>query len=617
MVAESYEMSPSRRRRSSWQSHASSVTEVDSYSLDEYDSEKRDAQAASTAAAGVGPAAVTAPDAPDAPVDPMELLPEHEREILRAQIDLPQRKYGAGAMYAFATRTDIIIMVVSGICSAASGAALPLMTIIFGGLQKVFNDYIALGNSSLEDFKSDMVEFVLYFVYLAIGTFVTSYVSNVGFIYTGEHIANNIRKAYLQSCLRQNIAYYDAVGTGEIVNRVTADALTIQEGISEKVGMLIQAIATFLTGFVIGFAKFWKLTLILMSTLVALFLNTAIVSKFLVNYSTPMISSITQGAMLGDEVFGSIRVALAFGLQDRMVKRYEEYLQTTFKWGVKSKIAIAIMLAVTMSLTNLTYGLGWWQGTIFMARRELILGDLITTMMAVSIGAFQMGSIGPSFHAFTGSVAAASKLLNTIHRETIIDSSSQEGIKLPKVKGNIRLENLKHIYPSRPDVTVMNGVSLDIPAGKTTALVGASGSGKSTIVGIIERFYQPVGGHVYLDGHDINTLNVKWLRQQIALVGQEPALFAVSIFENIRYGMIGTEYEHASEQEQRERIVDAAKMANAHEFISQLADGYMTNVGDRGFLLSGGQKQRIAIARAIVSNPRSRFPFTLCHSITC
>ena len=150
----------------------------------------------------------------------------------------------------------------------------------------------------------------------------------------------------------------------------------------------------------------------------------------------------------------------------------------------------------------------------------------------------------------------------------------------------------------------MEDVNLHIPAGKTTALVGESGSGKSTIVGLVERFYDPVGGNVYLDGQDISNLNLRWLRRQISLVSQEPTLFATTIFGNIRHGLIGTVHENESEERIRELVENAAKFANAHDFITGLPEGYQTNVGERGFLLSGGQKQRIAIARAMVSDPK-------------
>lgn len=147
-------------------------------------------------------------------------------------------------------------------------------------------------------------------------------------------------------------------------------------------------------------------------------------------------------------------------------------------------------------------------------------------------------------------------------------------------------------------------MNIIIPAGKVTALVGASGSGKSTIIGLVERFYDPVGGQVFLDGHDISTLNLRWLRENISLVSQEPVLFGTTIFGNVCHGLIGTKWENASEEEKRDLVVKACIMSNADGFIRSLPEGYETNVGERGFLMSGGQKQRIAIARAIVSDPK-------------
>lgn len=196
---------------------------------------------------------------------------------------------------------------------------------------------------------------------------------------------------------------------------------------------------------------------------------------------------------------------------------------------------------------------------------------------------------------------AASKLFATIDRIPPIDSANPGGLKPEKVEGTITLENVQFNYPARPDVPIFKGLSISFAAGKTSALVGASGSGKSTIVSLIERFYDPLSGSVRLDGNDLKDLNLKWLRSQIGLVSQEPILFATTIRGNVEHGLIGHKSEHATSEEKFAAVKEACIRANADGFISKLPLGYDTMVGERGFLLSGGQKQRIAIARAIVS----------------
>lgn len=206
--------------------------------------------------------------------------------------------------------------------------------------------------------------------------------------------------------------------------------------------------------------------------------------------------------------------------------------------------------------------------------------------------------------AIISACGAAAKLFITIDRVPSIDSSSDEGAKPSKVTGEIVFENVDFNYPARPDVQVVKNLSLTFPAGRTTALVGASGSGKSTVISLVERFYDPLAGSVRLDGLDIRDLNLKWLRSQIGLVSQEPTLFSTTIRKNVEHGLVGTPHQNASPEEKLRLVREACIKANADGFISKLPSGYDTMVGERGFLLSGGQKQRVAIARAIVSDPR-------------
>ncbi|OAA54115.1 ABC multidrug transporter mdr1 [Niveomyces insectorum RCEF 264] len=541
--------------------------------------------------------------APGEEQDPYRHLPPDEAAILKVQVETPDIKVGFRTLYRYASRVDMIILAVSAVSAIASGAALPLMTVIFGNLQGSFQNFFT-GELSQHDFNHQMAHLVLYFVYLAIGEYVTTYIATVGFIYTGEHISSKIREHYLESCMHQNIGFFDKLGAGEVTTRITADTNLVQEGISEKVGLTLSAVATFVTAFVIGFVEYWKMTLILLSTLVAIVTIMGGGSRFIVRYSKQSVAAYAEGGSVAEEVLSSIRNCVAFGTQDRLAKQYDVYLTRAEKYGFRVKTSIAMLIAGIMWVLYLNYGLAFYVGSNFLLDGSIPLSKVLIVMMAVMIGAFNLGNVAPNMQAFTTGLAAAAKIYNTIDRISCLDPSSDEGDKIDHLVGTIRLEHVKHIYPSRPEVVVMEDISLEIPAGKTTALVGASGSGKSTIVGLVERFYNPVQGTVYLDDRDIRTLNLRWLRQNIALVQQEPILFGTTIYENIAHGLIGSKHEHATDDEKRVLIEEAAKEANAHDFITSLPEGYETNVGERGFLLSGGQKQRIAIARAVVSDPK-------------
>lgn len=530
-------------------------------------------------------------------------LPEHERVVLKRQLDVPEVKVSFITLFRYASLWDLVIFYIACLCSIAAGAALPLMTVIFGRLSQVFQGII-LGTISQADFESQLVDYTLYFIYLAIADFILTYIATVGSIYVGEHVSAKLREEYLKAILRQNIGFFDHLGSGEVTTRITADTNLVQDAISEKVSLTLTGLATFITAFIIGFVTSWKLTLICASTVVAITLTMGVGSTFMIKWSKKSLESYALGGSVAEEVFGSIRNATAFGTQDKLARGYDTHLIEAEKWGWKVKATLGMMVGLMFLFIFWNYGLAFWEGSRLLVAGETDLADILTIVLAIIIGAFSLGNVAPNGQAFTSGISAAAKIYNTIDRTSPLDPTSAAGKTLEHVEGTVELKNIKHIYPSRPEVVVMSDVSLLIPAGKTTALVGASGSGKSTIVGLVERFYDPVGGAVYLDGHNLETLNLRWLRQQISLVQQEPILFSTDIRGNIRHGLIGSRFEHESEEQQEERIINAAKQANAHDFITNLPEGYETNVGERGFLLSGGQKQRIAIARAIVSDPK-------------
>lgn len=224
--------------------------------------------------------------------------------------------------------------------------------------------------------------------------------------------------------------------------------------------------------------------------------------------------------------------------------------------------------------------------------------------MSIIIAASSLTATTPYLIDFTRAATAASEMFKLIDRKSLIDPLDQSGEIPAAVTGEIEFENVSFCYPMRPKTMVLDDYSLRFPAGKTTALVGASGSGKSTIVGLLERWYNPASGSIKLDGTPIGKLNLKWLRQQVRLVQQEPVLFRGSVYDNIVSGLSGTSLEHETRESKLALVQEAAGIAFAHDFITNLPDGYDTVIGERGGLLSGGQKQRVAIARCIISQPR-------------
>lgn len=526
-----------------------------------------------------------------------------EIQILKSQINIPDTPITYFTLFRYATSYDVFLFIFSYFASIVSGAALPLFTLVMGGLTNDFAKFLSTGQNP-DEFQNAVNHNTLYFLYLLIAITTVSSIETFISVDRGEVVTARIREHYIQAILRQNVGYFDKIGPGEITNRITSDINLIQEGISEKVNLIFQGFATFFAGIVIAFIRSWKLTLILLSTTVGIILIMGISSKFMMKNTMDSLAAFGKACSVAEDILSSIRTTTAFGIQHRLSKQYEVHVQESFVSGVKAGRSIMFMVACLWTIVYFSYALAFWQGARFIADGSDTPGSVITVFMCVVIGSVGIGGVAPAFQSVGKSVGAGKKVFEAIDRIPTLDSASDEGIKLDNVTGHIELKNVKFAYPSRPNVTVLQDFTLSIKPGQTVALVGASGSGKSTIIGIMERFYEYLSGSVTFDGVELKDLNIRWLRQQMALVSQEPTLFSVSIFQNIAYGLIGTPYEHASYEDKKQLVIKACEEANAWDFIQKLSDGLETNVGQSGFLLSGGQKQRIAIARAIVSQPR-------------
>ncbi|CAL1712814.1 unnamed protein product [Somion occarium] len=522
------------------------------------------------------------------------------------------------SLFRFSTRFELSMNLLGLVAAAGAGAAQPLMSLLFGNLTQDFivfqqvaglaeagdPDAIAELPNSQRSFRRTAALDASYLVYIGVGMFVCTFTYMYIWVYTGEINAKRLRERYLQAVLRQDIAYFDNVGAGEVTTRIQTDTHLVQQGTSEKVALVVNFLSAFVTGFILAYVRSWRLALALSSILPCIGIMGGVMNKFVSTYMQLSLKHVAEGGTLAEEVISTIRTAQAFGTQNILGTLYDGHIQLAHKADMKGAAWHGGGLAVFFFIIYSAYALAFSFGTTLINGGHADGGTVINVFLAILIGSFSLALLAPEMQAITHARGAAAKLYETIDRVPSIDTQDPSGLKPEKVEGEIVFEHVKFNYPSRPDVKIVKDLSITFPAGKTIALVGASGSGKSTVVSLVERFYDPLEGVVKLDGVDLRKLNLKWLRSQIGLVSQEPTLFATTIKGNVAHGLINTPYEHSSDEEKMALIKEACIKANADGFITKLPLGYDTLVGERGFLLSGGQKQRIAIARAIVSDPR-------------
>ncbi|XP_070583540.1 ATP-dependent translocase ABCB1 [Erythrolamprus reginae] len=503
---------------------------------------------------------------------------------------------GLFAVFRYSDFLDKLLMIVGTIFAALHGSSLPVMMIVFGDMT---NTFVGSGNLPLanatQSLEEQMTSYAYWYSAIGAGVLVSSYVYIACWTLAAGRQIKRIREQFFHAIMRQEIGWFDVNDAGQLNTRLIDDVCKINEGIGDKIGMLIQGISAFLTGFIVGFTKGWKLTLVILAVSPVLGLSAAFWAKILSAFTNQELAAYAKAGSVAEEVLGSIRTVIAFGGQKKEIERYQKNLEDAKNIGIRKAMSTSISLGVAFLFIYASYALAFWYGTTLIIYEGYNIGGVLTVFFAVLIGAFSIGQVSPNLSAFATARGAAYAIYNIIDSEPQIDIYSESGFKPDKITGNLNFQDVYFNYPARPDVKILKGLNLQINNGQTVALVGSSGCGKSTTVQLIQRFYDPLEGMITIDGQNIKTLNLRYLREIIGVVNQEPVLFATSIAENIRHGR---------ENVTMEEMEKAAKEANAYDFIMNLPDKFETVVGERGAQLSGGQKQRIAIARALVRNPK-------------
>ncbi|OQD86118.1 hypothetical protein PENANT_c008G09372 [Penicillium antarcticum] len=504
---------------------------------------------------------------------------------------------------SYTTTKDRMVFAVALVCAVGSGVPLPIMNIIFGGLVGEFNSYFTPGTSTTEaEFKKSVSRLSLYIVYLFIAKFTLTYFSMYCFRVISLRVSAALRLEYMNSLFAQPISKLDQVSAGTVVNTITTLSNSIQQSVSDKLAILFQSTALLIAAYIIAFKYSWALTLATSSCILFILVVCSV--------TLPAISQIQQKTDKADEkhsaiaaeVFGSIRTVISLGAEAPLTNKYKQWVMESRDRGRSMAVFLGFQFGLIFFAMYASYSLAFWLG--LKLYREGHIHDINTVIIvffSIMIAVSVLGSIAAPLTMVFKAASASTTFFEIIDAEKIAAGGLRDSEAL--AQGDIVFQNVDFTYPTRPDSKIFRGLNARFERAKTTALVGPSGSGKSTIVALLEQWYTPEQGSIFLGQRKIEDLDVKWWRSQIGLVQQDLFLFNDTIFKNISFGLVGTKWENEPDSVKLDLVKNACKEAFADEFIERLPKEYDTIVGENGTKLSGGQRQRLAIARSIVKEP--------------
>ncbi|XP_028778647.1 ABC transporter B family member 15-like [Neltuma alba] len=514
-----------------------------------------------------------------------------------SKTEVMKKKRSSGSVrsiFMHADSQDWFLMALGVLGSFGDGFTGPIVLFISSRL--INNIGGASSRMDVTAFVHNSNENAVALLYLACGSFLACFLEGYCWTRTGERQAARMRSRYLKAMLRQEVAYFDlrVTTTSEVTTSVSNDSIVIQDFLSEKVPNLLTNLSMFVASYVVAFSMFWRLAIVALPFVVLLVIPGLIYGRTLTGLASKIRDEYNQAGAIAEQAICSIRTVYSFVGETKTTAAFSSALQGSVKLGLKQGLAKGLAIG-SNSIVFVIWSFICYYGSRLVMYHGAQGGTVFTVGAAMALGGLSLGAGLSNVKYLSEASSAGERIMEVIKRIPKIDSENTGGEILDRIHGEVEFDRVEFAYPSRPDSIILKDFSVKIPAGKTAALVGGSGSGKSTVISLLQRFYDPMGGEIRVDGVGIKRLNLKWMRSQMGLVSQEPTLFATSIKENILFGK-----EDATEND----IVEAAKASNAHDFISQLPLGYDTQVGEQGIQMSGGQKQRIAIARAIIRKPQ-------------
>lgn len=487
---------------------------------------------------------------------------------------------------------DIVSLSIAIFCALATALVNIRIPLVVGELVNVLSKFAKDNTGSFfEEISKPAMK--LIGAYITQGALTVAYIcllSNVG-----ENLAARLRIRLFDSLLRQDMQFFDKHKTGALIDRMTTDIQDFKSSFKLCISQGLRA-ATQTIGCI---GALWiispKLTAIMCVVIPVIVGIGSTMGSGLRKLSKAAQHQVSKSTAVAEEALGNVRTVRAFAMEDKEHELFSQEVHQSRNMNIQLGLGIGLFQGLAnMALNGIVLGT-LFVGGMFMSRQEISAGDLMSFLVATQTVERSLAQMSVLFGQVVRGLSAGSRVFEYINLKSEIPLKG--GTKIPhhSLVGNIKFCDVCFSYPTRPEQQVLTDFSLNIPAFKTVALVGASGGGKSTVAALLERFYDVSKGHVTIDGVDIRALDPTWLRgHAIGFINQEPVLFATSVMENIRYGR-----PNATDAE----VIDAAMQANAHDFIVEFPMGYNTVLGERGVTVSGGQKQRIAIARALIKNP--------------
>jgi ABC-type multidrug transport system fused ATPase/permease subunit len=415
-------------------------------------------------------------------------------------------------------------------------------------------------------------------------------------------IACAVRFQLFKAIIKMDVAFFDAMHTGQLTSRLTNDAGGMVAPLQTLMNDLISNVILLFGGGLLAFYTSWQLSVLALTVVPPISFVYRLYARWGQKINRGIWQAFGDANSVATEALSNIRTVHAFSTEEYETERYNDGINVALSYGIKNAFVGATVQAFSTYINLGTSILVLWYGgeTIFdTSGQKLSIGNLITFQLYWNMMNTAFIALGNVFNDLIRATSAAERVFSLIEAAPEVDDSTGVVLNEDELHGKLELKNIRFTYKTRPDNEVLKGVELTMPAGSTTALVGKSGGGKSTTIHLLLRFYDPTQGEILVDGVNMRDLNATEFRRRVGFVAQETQLFATSIEENLAYGL-GRKYT-------REELVTACRRANAHQFISEMEDGFDTRAGEKGVLLSGGQKQRLAIARCFLRKPKVLF----------